>query len=210
MKNNLKSLCFLLIVSAFFSQTLFAKERPVSKNFESQSSVSQNKEYELYLGTYQSTGSCPLFVNGAVVEISYDDSILTRYENPKFATGLIIQSWWYPYKGYKDDVIRHERRYTLPMINVQGWYATSFAITAETMRYMITERPEQSSPLIVRKMTELQRSSSGALLMKSFYGYESPSVAERKKLACHLEPISREDFEKIKKSNAPYTSGDNQ
>lgn len=200
MKNYLKSFYLLLIFSTLFSQTLFAVE----------SSTSQNKEYELYLGTYQSTGSCPLFVNGAVVEVSFDDSVLTRYENPKFAPAIIIQSWWFPYKGYKDDVVRHERRHTLLMINVQGWYATSFAVTPESMRYMVTEKPEQSSPLVVRKITELRRSSNGVLLMKSFYGYESPSTAERQKLSCQLEPITRDDFERIKKSNAPYTSGDYQ
>jgi len=163
-----------------------------------------------FLGTYQSTDSCVLFRDGAVVEISEDDSVLTRYENPKFAPGVIIQTYWYPYEGFGGSVIHHERRYTLPMINVGGWYKTSFSLNAEKMRYQITEKPDSNSELKVRQIVELIKSSDKLITMKSFYGMSSPSSAEKQKQICKLEKISPEDFEKIKNENGPYTSGDNQ
>ncbi len=194
--NILKYLSTTSLLALLFSAVAFA--------------TTTTKDYELYMGTFKSMGSCPLFGNGAVVEFSYDESILTRYENPKFAPGLIIQSWWYPQKGYGNDIIHHKRRYAIPMINVGGWYVTSFQINNEKMRYQVTEKPDQSSPLMVRKIVELFRGANNSILMKAFYGMNPPREAEFLKNNCQLVTISKEEFEKIKYENGPYTSGDSQ
>lgn len=163
-----------------------------------------------FLGVYKSNGVCNLFRGGAVVEITEVKSVLTRYENPKFAPGVIIQSYWYPSKGYGGSEIRHERRYKLPMINVGGWYKTTFAMDNEKMRYQVTEKPDSNSDLKVRQIVELSKTADGGVTMKSFYGFSSPASTERGKEICRLVPISFEEFNHIKKENAPYTTGDRQ
>ncbi len=163
-----------------------------------------------FVGVYKSNGSCVLFRGGAVVEITEVESVLTRYENPKFAPGVIIQSYWYPSEGYGGSEIRHERRYKLPMINVGGWYKTTFAMDNEKMRYQVTEKRDTNSALKVRQIVELSKTADNVVTMKSFYGLSSPASAERQKEICRLVPISFEEFDRIKKENAPYTSGDRQ
>lgn len=163
-----------------------------------------------FVGVYKSNGSCVLFRGGAVVEITEVESVLTRYENPKFAPGVIIQSYWYPSEGYGGSEIRHERRYKLPMINVGGWYKTTFAMDNEKMRYQVTEKRDTNSALKVRQSVELVKISNSSMVMKSFYGMNSPTSAERETQECKLIKISIDEFESIKKENGPYTSGDRQ
>lgn len=163
-----------------------------------------------FIGTYKSEGSCVLFNGGAVVQISEVDSMLTRYEELRFAPGVVIQTYWYPAKGYGDDVIRHERRYGLPMINVGGWYKTTFSLDNEKMRYQVTEKRDSNSALKVRQIVELVKTSESSIVMKSFYGMSSPSAAENQKQTCRLVPISVEEFDRTKKENGPYTTGDRQ
>jgi hypothetical protein len=195
-----------LIINGIGALSVFVLA-PINVSFaDLESQLNQNT----FLGTYKSVGSCALFNGGAVVEISEKNSVLTRYENPKFAPGLIIQSYWYPYQGYGDSIINHERRYKLPMINAGGWYKTTFSMDSEKMRYQVTEKSDSNSKSMVRQIVELVKDNSNSMTLKSFYGMSPPASAEFQKSECRLVKISSDEYEKIKKENGPYTSGDNQ
>lgn len=163
---------------------------------------SASEKFQPFVGKFRAK-ACSEYKKGALVDIRYDESIMTRYDVPnKWVEGLIITSDYYPFPGYDGTPIRHQRIYHIHgWQQTRGFYKTFFTIDLDKVFFKITEEMERGRTPLIRSYMEIVKKGQNKMLFTNF---------RTSSFGCLLTAISEREYESELTKIGDATSGDYQ